>query len=229
MKSAEEVRKQLNCLVQGIRECNFIDWQSRQDIVQDTWAKIVQKMNEGVIVDDFNEIKGYTFQVLRNFCLAHQRDKEKKRTYEIKWDLPEDLDEDRTEYQKELKSLIEKKIQAVKYNDVQKKLIMLALSNVDRSEAEIELGLTKEEYKRMRQGIVLRLKADMTRKVKYLIKHIDKEWIQVPCYTSSDVRQFLKHHTKRQVSSIIYDGLISTDGYYVEIINKNKSKKKQND
>jgi hypothetical protein len=72
----------------------------------------------------------------------------------------------------------------------------------------------------------MRLKGDLRRKVKYLIKHRDKEWIQVPCYTSSDVKAFLHNHTKRQVASIIYDGLMSTDGYYVEILHKIQRKKK---
>ena len=225
MESLEEVRKQLNGLVQGIRECNFIPWESRQDIVQDSWVKVIQKMNEGVIVDDFNQIKGYTFQVLRNFCLAYQRDKEKKGTYELKWDVPDDIDQDRTEYHKELRSVVEKKIQAVKYNEIEKKLIALTLSNLKKDEVINQLGLTPEEYKRMRQGIVMRLKGDMRRKVKYVVKHKDKPWIQVPCYTSSDVKHFLQHHTIRQVRSIIYDGLMSTDGYYVEILHKIQRKK----
>jgi DNA-directed RNA polymerase specialized sigma24 family protein len=225
MESLEEVRKQLNGLVQGIRECNFIPWESRQDIVQDTWVKILQKMDEGVIVDDFSQIKGYTFQILRNFCLAYQKDKEKKSTYELKWDVAEDLDQDRTEYHKELRSVVEKKIQAVKYNEIEKKLIALTLSNLKKDEVIDQLGLTPEEYKRMRQGIVMRLKGDMRRKVKYVVKHKDKPWIQVPCYTSSDVKHFLQHHTIRQVRSIIYDGLMSTDGYYVEILHKIQRKK----
>jgi DNA-directed RNA polymerase specialized sigma24 family protein len=226
MESLEEVRKQLNGLVQGIRECNFIPWESRQDIVQDTWVKILQKMDEGVIVDDFSQIKGYTFQILRNFCLAYQKDKEKKSTYELKWDVAEDLDQDRTEYHKELRSVVEKKIQAVKYNEIEKKLIALTLSNLKKDEVIDQLGLTPEEYKRMRQGIVMRLKGDMRRKVKYVVKHKDKPWIQVPCYTSSDVKHFLQHHTIRQVRSIIYDGLMSTDGYYVEILHKIQRKNK---
>jgi DNA-directed RNA polymerase specialized sigma24 family protein len=227
MESLNELRKQLNGLVQGIRECNFIEPNSKQDIVQDTWVKVIQKLNEGVIVDDFSQIKGYTFQILRNFCLAYQRDKEKNRVLEIKWDLEDDLShKNDEEYKNELKSIVEKKIQNVKYNSLQKKLVMLALSNVSRSEAETQLGLTKEQYKRIRQGIVLQLKGDMRRKVKYLIKNTNKSWIQIPCYTSNDVRAFLSHHTKRQVTSIIYDGLISTDGYYVEILHKIQRKKK---
>jgi DNA-directed RNA polymerase specialized sigma24 family protein len=226
MESAEEIRKQLNGLVQGIRECNFIPWESRQDIVQDSWVKVIQKMNEGVIVDDFNQIKGYTFQVLRNFCLAYQRDKEKKGTYELKWDVPDDIEQDRTEYHKELKSVVEKKIQNIKYNEVEKKLIALTLSNLKKDEVMNELELNPEEYKRMRQGIVMRLKGDLKRKVKYIVKHKDKPWIQVPCYTSNDVKHFLRHHTIRQVRSIIYDGLMSTDGYYVEIVHKIQRKKK---
>jgi DNA-directed RNA polymerase specialized sigma24 family protein len=225
MESLEEVRKQLNGLVQGIRECNFIPTDARHDIVQDTWVKIIQKMNEGVIVDDFNEIKGYTFQVLRNCCLAYQRDKEKKRTYELKWDVAEDLDTDREEYQKELKSIVEKKIQAIKYTNFQKKLVALTLSNVERDKVIEQLELTSEQYKRIRQGIVMRLKGDLKRKVKYVIKHKDKPWVQIPCYTSSDVKQFLTNHTVRQVKSIIYDGLMSTDGFYVEILHKIQRKK----
>jgi hypothetical protein len=73
----------------------------------------------------------------------------------------------------------------------------------------------------------MRLKGDMRRKVKYVVKHKDKPWIQVPCYTSSDVKHFLQHHTLRQVRSIIYDGLMSTDGYYVEIVHKIQRKKKE--
>jgi len=226
MKSYNELKKQLNGLVLGIKECNFIPWHIKQDILGDTWVKIVEKMNDDTLKDDYNEIKGYTFQILRNYCLAYHRDKEKKGTLELKWDVPEDLNTDKEEYHKELKSIVEKKIQSIKYNNLQKKLIMLALSNVERDQAEIELGLTKDQYKRMRQGIVLQLKGDMRRKVKYLIKHKDKDWVQIPCYTSSDVKRFLTNHTARQVSSIIYDGLMSTDGFYVEILHKIERKKK---
>lgn len=225
MESVNEVQKQLNGLIMGIRECNFIPWIDKQDIVQNSFVKVIEKMNEGVIVDDAKEIRGYVFQILRNHCLAYHRDKIKHPTYELKWDMPDDNDTDRQEYQKELKSVVEKKIQAVKYNEIEKKLIALTLTNIEKDEVMNELDLTPEEYKRMRQGIVMRLKGDMRRKVKYLIKHRDKEWIQIPCYTSSDVKEFLKHHTMRQVRSIIYDGLMSTDGYYVEIIHKIQRKR----
>ena len=225
MKSVNEVQKQLNGLIMGIRECNFIPWIDKQDIVQNSFVKVIEKMNEGVIVDDATEIRGYVFQILRNNCLAFHRDKNKHPTYELKWDMPDDTDTSKEEYQKELKSVVEKKIQAVKYNEIEKKLIALTLTNIEKDEVIKELDLTRDEYKRMRQGIVMRLKGDMRRKPKYLIKHKDKEWIQIPCYTSSDVKQFLKHHTMRQVRSIIYDGLMSTDGYYVEILHKIQRRK----
>lgn len=225
MKSVNDVQKQLNGLIMGIRECNFIPWIDKQDILQNSFVKVIEKMNEGVIVDNATEIRGYVFQILRNNCLAFHRAKTKHPTFELKWDMPEDIDTNKEEYQKELKSVVEKKIQSVKYNEIEKKLIALTLTNIEKDEVIKELGLTRDEYKRMRQGIVMRLKGDMRRKVKYVIKHIDKEWIQIPCYTSSDVKEFLKEHTIRQVRSIIYDGLMSTDGYYVEILHKIQRRK----
>lgn len=220
MESLEEVQKQLNGLVMGIRECNFIPWIDKQDIVQSSFLKVFEKMNEGVIVDDAKQIRGYVFQILRNQCLAYHRDKYKYSPMEIKWDIPDDTDTNKEEYQKELKSVVEKKIQSVRYSEVEKKLISLTLSNITKEEVIEELGITTDQYRRMRQGVLMRLKNDLKKKPKYVIKHREKEWIQVPCYTSTDVKDFLKNHTLRQVKSIIYDGMISSDGYYVEILHK---------
>jgi hypothetical protein len=145
---------------------------------------------------------------------------------ELKWDMPEEIDIDNEELQQELKSIVEKKIQNVKYKEIQKKIVELTLLNIRREEVINELNITPEQYKRMRQGIVMKMQADLKKKPKYIIKHREKEWIQVPCYTSTDVKDFLKHHTSRQVKSIIYDGMMSSDGYYVEILHKIVRKRK---
>jgi DNA-directed RNA polymerase specialized sigma24 family protein len=224
MKSYNELKKQLNGLVLGIKECNFIPNELRDDITQDTWVKIIEKMADGTLSDDYSQIRGYTFQIVRNFCLAYHRDKEKKGTYELKWDVADDLDDDRTEYMKELKKLVEVKIQSIKYDTRQKRLIEMLFSGYSRKEVMDELNLTNDQYKYFRQGIVLKLKTDMKRKVKYVIKNQNKDWVNICCYTGTDVKQFFSDYTKRQVSSILYNNWVTPDGYYIEKSYKGKKK-----
>ena len=72
MNSYPQLQQQLKHLVKTITQCNFINKEDKDDIIQDTFVKIVQKMNDGTLSDDFNEIKGYTFITIRNFCLRHK-------------------------------------------------------------------------------------------------------------------------------------------------------------
>ena len=70
----------------------------------------------------------------------------------------------------------------------------------------------------------MKLKTDMKRKVKYVIKNQNKDWVNICCYTGTDVKQFFSEYTKRQVSSILYNNWITPDGYYIEKSYKGKKK-----
>lgn len=219
MKSVEEVKSQINGLVAGIRECNFIPWQDKLDIIQDTWVKIIQKMNEGVIVDDAYQIRGYVFQTLRNFCLAYHRKEKKNTNVVLKWDVPEEEpDEDITEYKNSLKSIVRRNLTNVKYTEKHKLSIERTFQNVRNEDICDELGFDKTKYKNFKHGLTKMLKADLTRKPRYIIRSNTDLNLDVPCYTSTDVKAYLNHLTDRQIKYILYNGAISRDGYYVDIL-----------
>ena len=226
MKSYKEIQKQLNGLIMGIRECNFIPWIEKQDILQNTWVKLIEKMDEGVIVDDATEIRGYVFQVLRNNCLAYHRDKTKHPTYELKWDMAEEIDQDHTEYKEELKSILRQKIQARKYDEDHTKFLLMILDGNSYDQIFNELNLPKENLRRMKQSLVLRLKADLTRPVKYLIKNDNYPDVSIPCFTRNDVKAYFPDFPPRRIVYMVNEGYITPEGYYVEILIKPKRKLK---
>lgn len=225
MKSVEAVRNQINGLVSGIRECNFIPWQDKLDITQDTWVKIIQKLNEGVIVDDATEIRGYVFQTLRNFCLAYHRKEKKYQNIPLIWDITqEEPEEENTEYINSLKSIVRNNLANVKYNEKHRISIERTFENVKNDEICKELGFETNKYKYFKHGLTKMLKADLTRKPKYVVKSQNDLNLNVPCYTSTDVKVYLKHLTDRQIKYIIYNRAVSRDGYYVEILIPRKRK-----
>lgn len=226
MKSVNEIQKQLNGLVKGIRECNFIPAEDRKDITQNSFVKLIEKMNEGVIVDDATEIRGYVFQVLRNFCLAYHRDKEKKGTSELKWDPVDNRDDDMEEYREELKNILRHKIQAIKYDNISKLFVKFVLEGKDYDTVFKELGIPRENLRRIKQSIVLRLKADLTRPVKYLIKNDKHPNISIPCFTRTDVHQFFPDFPPRRITYMVNQGYVTPEGFYVEILIKRKNSKK---
>lgn len=225
MKSYKQVQKQLNGLVNGIRECGFIPYEDKKDIVQDSMVRIIEKMNEGVLKDDATEIRGYVFQILRNNCLAYHRLSTRIPTVTIEWDL---IDEPSLylELLDEKKKIIESKIQAVKYNNTHREYIRLVLENKTKEEIMEELNLDETEVRRMRQGLVLRLKSDLTRPVKYVIRNKNKSAIQVPCFTRGDVKYYLRNIPSRRISYMIDEGYVTDDGFYVETLHKIIRKKK---
>ena len=73
MNCIPEVYKQLTHLSKTINQCNYIDYEDKRDLVADSILNIFEKYNEGILVDDFNEIKGYTFITIRNSCIAFRK------------------------------------------------------------------------------------------------------------------------------------------------------------
>lgn len=226
MESYNDIQKQLNGLIMGIRECNFIPWIEKQDILQNTWLKLIEKMDEGVIVDDAKEVRGYVFQVLRNNCLAYHRDKNKHPTSELKYDPIDETNTDEEEYREHLKSILKEKIQARKYNKTSKLFVKYVLEGKDYDTIFNELGIPRENLRRIKQSLVLRLKADLKRPVKYLIKNDKYPDISIPCFTRTDVNQFFPDYPPRRITYMVNEGYITPEGFYVEILIKRKSNKK---
>lgn len=224
MKSYEGIKKQLNGLIMGIRECNFIPHEDKKDIVQNSWVKLIEKMNEGVIVDDDIQVRGYVFQVLRNFCLAFHRDKNKHPKSELKWDPVDELIEDDTEYKEELKNILRHKIQARKYDDDHTKFLLMVLEGKNYDEIFKEITLPREKLQRIKQSLVTKLKGDLKRPVRYLIKNDNYPDVSIPCFTRTDVCKFFPEFPPRRITYMVNEGYVTPEGYYVEIIIKRKKR-----
>jgi len=174
MKSAKDIQKQLNHLVATIPSCNFIAPEDKKDIVGNSMLQILQKYNEGKIVDDFEKTKGYCFITLRNYCLQH---KQKNKMIYSDSSFEHIEDENRKEY--------------VEYNEHLKKLIRGQYSNHKMTPADIELcefvlndynneelaeiyGLDLIKMGRKKKGLSLRLKYLFNKPSRYFI--MDKKW-----------------------------------------------------
>jgi DNA-directed RNA polymerase specialized sigma24 family protein len=225
MESYEGIKKQLNGLIMGIKECNFIPLEEKKDIIQNTWVKIIEKMNEGVLKDDATDVRGYVFQILRNNCLAYHNLKKKSQTSELKYDPIEDTDDDLEEYKKTLKNIVKQKIQAGKYNQTCKKFVKYVFEEHNHDDVFDQLGLPLQELRRIKQSIVIRLKADLKREVKYLIKNNKYPSISIPCYKRNDVKDFFPDYSVKRIGYLLNNGYITPEGFYVENFVKNKSTK----
>lgn len=210
----------------GIKECNFIPPEDKKDIIQNTWIKIIEKMNEGVLADDATLVRGYVFQILRNNCLMYHNSKKKSQTSELKYEPVDEIDDGREEYDNKLKDIVRQKIQAGKYNKTSKNFVKYVFEGKSYDEVFKELGLPKEELRRIKQSIVVRLKADLKREVKYLIKNDKFPNISIPCYTRNDVKDFFPDYPIRKISYLVNEGFQTPEGFYVEVLKKQTRRKK---
>ena len=221
MKSITELYKQLNHLAATVSQCNYIAYEDKKDLVQQTITKLVEKYNEGIIVDDFNEIKGYSFMTLRNYCTGFR-----KKNKPIYTDEPVDLVESEFEvdltYRDYLHELVLSHLQNKKYSEIQRKVCLLLLDDCSDREILEELDILPEDLSKLKYNIKRRLNADMEREVKYIIYHNQDKNIRVPCYSKSEVNDFFPDITPRTITHLISFGFHTKDGYYIESLVKKK-------
>jgi DNA-directed RNA polymerase specialized sigma24 family protein len=227
MKCIPELYEQLTHLANNIKQCNYISYNEKQDIVQDALEKIVKKYNEGILVDDFNEIKAYTFMILRNCCNAYHN-KNKIEYTDEPLELP---DKDFTNEFEErdakefLHSIINKFLLDKRYSDVDRKICEMMLNNVEDKEIKQELGLTSRMFSgrtlsSLRASIRTKLINDLKKPARYVIRNkIDKDF-KLVCYTREDVSNFFKDYDKYYIYTLIQSRKRTRHGYYVEHLNK---------
>lgn len=225
MESINEVRTQVYGLLKGIRECNFIPWEDKQDLAGDILLKLLEKFQEGVIVDNSTQIKGYVFQVTRNFCLAYHRVNNKKVTCQLKWEVPEETS-NREEYIEELKSLIFKKMYGVSYDDKTRGFIKLAFDGLSYEDILSELEITSEEGRRIKQKLVKRMKFDLKRETKYLIRNDEFPHLEISCVSREDLKKFFPLCTPRRITYMIETEMLDERGFYIVMDPKYKEKVK---
>jgi len=233
MEIYNELYKQLKHLVNTISVCNFISFDDKKDIVQDTILILNSKIEDGSLSTDFEQIKGYSFIVLRNYCTSFQRKETRRETpvaefWEIKDDQESELE--KIEYKEYLHGIAKSYIQQPKYSMVERQILDCLLQNKSNKEIVDELSITPDELKKYKFRIKVKMKYDFLRPVKYYIKSVKNKNFLLPCFSGADVKKFFNTIPARSVTNFIHSGFVTKKGYYVEKLFKDNRgrKKKQN-
>jgi RNA polymerase sigma factor (sigma-70 family) len=229
MKIYEELYRQLKHLVSSIPACNYISYEDKKDIIQDTIITLNSKIENGSLSDDFNEIKGYSFITLKNYCISWQRKEQKRETPVAEfWELEDEtITPEEIEYREHLHKLVNSYIQHNKYTSLERKIVDMMLDNFTNEEIRNETGLVGKEVGKYNFRIKNKLKFDSRRPIKYIIKNVFNEKIMVPCYTVSDAKNYLSDIPPRRVTYMASDGYITKDGFYIETLIKRKKRTKK--
>ena len=227
MKSIPELYVQLTFLTNNIRQCNYISYNEKQDLIHDALEKIIQKYNEGVLEDDFNSIKGYTFITIRNCCSAYHKKLKPTYTDEQLENNDEFIDIFAEEQNRlYLHSIIEKSLKNNKYSDLERKVCKMILDNTENIEIRKETNLSSRELASLRMALKTKLKFDSHKPVRYIIKHaVDKDF-SLNCYSRADVLEYFSDYHKIHVYYLIQSGSRTHKGFYVKSLYKKKGWKK---
>ena len=218
MKDIELVQEQMTHLANTIKECNFIAYEDKKDIVQTSVELIYKKFLEGRIVDDFKQIKGYCFITLRTCCSQF---KMKKSPIYTDTDLSY-VKDDSIEIDTEYKEYLRKIIRSYYYDKkMDSSLIELAEHIFDGKEFQDiknEMDLTSIELGRKRQRLSLIIKNLHLKESKYYIKDINNPNYLISCKSVRDVSRHFPDETTRNVREKIYNKKQFKDGRYIETI-----------
>ena len=231
MSIENQLYKQLRHLVSTISSCNFIPYDDKKDVVQDVIMILISKIKDGSLVNDFNEIEGYSFMVLRNYCTAWQRKEIKRETPVAEfWEISdnEESELEKIEYREYLHSIAKSYIQQPKYTEVERKILDCLLENKTNKEITDEVSITPDELKKYKFRIKVKMKYDFLRPVKFYVKSMNDKNFLLPCFTAMDVKKFFSSMPQRTVTHFIYSGYVTKEGYYVEkLFKSNKGRKKK--
>lgn len=223
MKSYAELKKQLTGLVLGMRQCNYIPYTDRMDILQDSWYKILQKMEEGVLEDDYDKIKGYTFLIVRNFCLSFHNKNKLTYTDELdttlQWEEPVYEVEDEMEKQWH-KSILYECIDDPKFTDVQRELMKMLLEDKTEDEIKTKFNFKVGDMGKIKYTMIQKMKTCVGKRSKYVIKHNKIQITHIPCFSRTDIQKKLDYkYTIRQIDYALQYNLNLGDYYIVKMTN----------
>jgi DNA-directed RNA polymerase specialized sigma24 family protein len=215
MKSYNQIDKQIRGLVRGIRQCNYIPNIEKEEIVQNSWVKVIQKMNEGILEDDYDKIKGYVFLIVRNFCNAYHLTKNRMYyTDELRegFETPnivDNMDRDK------LHQILLKHIQDKKFNDRERMLLDSMLNNDTEDEIRQKLQLKAGEMAPTKIRMIDKLNTSINRKFKYVLKRRNDEDFKIKFYSRVEIYNYFGGKFSRTyvMNSIKKD--IDIGDYYV--------------
>jgi len=218
MKCIPELYKQLKTLVNTISQCNYIAYYQKDDIVQDTLEKLLIKYNKNTLEDDFDKIKGYSFMVLRNYCSSNnKRDKVIYTDNLFNYDnIPVDETYEEHYNIENLHKVINNHIQHPKYTEEHKEVCQLLMQNKYDDEINEIMNLEPGKLPKLKFTIKHKMKIDVKRPLKYIIKNKFDETINVPCYKRTDIlKYFGDEFNRKNLTSMINLDFMNYNGYYI--------------
>jgi len=206
-----------------MRQCNYIPYTDRMDILQDSWLKIMEKMDEGVLEDDYNKIKGYTFLIVRNFCLSFHNKNRLVYTdnldTNVQWEEPEyEVEMEKERY----KSILFECIDDPKFSDVQRELMKMLLEDKTEDEIKTKLNFKVGDMGSIKYNMIQKMKTSVGKRSKYVIKNKKIAITHIPCFSRSDIEMKLDYkYTIRQIDHALQFNLNLGDYYIIKMINPN--------
>ncbi len=201
--------------MRGIRQCNYIPNIEKEEIVQNSWVKVIQKMNEGILEDDYDKIKGYVFLIVRNFCNAYHIAKNRMYyTDELREgfespNIVDDMDRDK------LHQILLKHIQDKKFNDRERMLLESMLNNDTEEEIKEKLQLKVGEMAPTKVRMIAKLNTSINREFKYVLKRRNDEDFKMKFYSRVEIYDYFGGKFSRSyvMNSIRKD--IDIGDYYI--------------
>jgi RNA polymerase sigma factor (sigma-70 family) len=216
---ANELYKKLKHLVsKNGYYSQVVNKSDREEILHTTYIRIWDKMNKGLISNEWDEIKDYCFISLKNRTLEHLRTKKNNNTkLEYMDHINSDLS-DEDEYEEDTEEKIEIIKEIIKndryFNDDDRVIFMDRLYGMKRIEIAIKNNLSEDTvinslrttYKRIRQILNLKngYKTNETKKNTYVITDTITKITNT--YVNKSILAKDYGLTRRQVERLIKEG-----------------------
>jgi hypothetical protein len=212
MKSYHQIYKELKKLVNKVSGCRFIPDEDKKDIVSAAMEQIYKKYAEGKLVDDFNEIKGYNFIIIRNFCFSYKKRKKKIEFVGIIDNMLEDvIDEtyiDEMDYD-EMKKQIIHHSRYYKFTELQRNFIYLLLSGItEKDKIKYVMNLSPSDYQSLAIGTYHRLRGRKNKTYRYKIFDVEDPSNYELFDTTQSVMKYLELKNLADLKEIIKNRII---------------------
>ena len=212
MKSYEQVYKELKKLSRKIPACAFIPDEDRKDIVSATMEKIYKMFVDGKLKDDFNEIKGYNFIIIRNMCFSYKKRKKLVEFVGIIDDMLNDIIDETTEqdedYEKK-KQIVLEHSRYYKFTPEQRNYIRLAiLYNLRPDTLKQVLNVEKKDIQMASTGAYHRLRGRRNKKYKYKVYDIENPNEYLLYDTTQSVMKHLGIEDWKELKKIVENEII---------------------
>lgn len=212
MKSYHQIYSELKKLSNKIPACDYIPYEDRKDLVSSSMEEIYRLHKEGKLKDDFNEIKGYNFMIIRNRCLAYKKRKQIVSFVGINEEILNDVEQDIVEQDENYdikKEIVLEHSRYYKFTPVQRSYIELCLTSINpKEDIKQLLNDQKEDINCIGTGVYHKLRGRKNKKYKYKIYDIENPNEYFLYETTHSVMKYLGIDDWRELKQIIENQII---------------------